>query len=141
VDDRDKSASFNVSATPRRSTSLLDALEWIRGILISSLRSASQPLLIDVAQIHRAADLEMTAAHGRIGIDAGRPENLAHLRTLRFAGAVSLATSICSVGRDALIDVAFGSMLLSDAWRFTFFKKSHGADRKVSFGRRQHSSL
>src|ERR1700760_330955 len=110
---------------------------WIRGILILSLRSASQPLLIDDAQIHRAAVLEMTAAHGRSGTDGGRPENLAHLRTLRFAGAVSSATSICSVGRDALIDVAFGSMLLSDAWRFI----SHSADRKVGFGQRQHSSL
>jgi hypothetical protein len=95
---------------------------WIRGNLISSLRSASQPLLINVAQIHRAAVLEMTAAHGRSRTDGGRPENLAHLRTLRFAGAVSPATLICSVGRDALIGVGFASMLLSDAWRLIFLK-------------------
>jgi len=56
------------------------------GIWISSLRSAAQPLLFDVAQIHSAAVLKMTAAHGRGGTDGGRPESVARFRTLRLAG-------------------------------------------------------
>ena len=47
---------------------------------MSSLRSASQPLLIDVAQIHRTAAIETTAAHGRGGTDGGRLESIARFR-------------------------------------------------------------
>ena len=69
LDDVDQLPSFDAGEAPRRSTSSLDALDWGRRNFVSSLRSAAQPLLIEVAQIHRSAVLEMTAAHGRRGTD------------------------------------------------------------------------
>ena len=64
----------------------LDALDWGRRNFVSSLWSAAQPLLIDVAQIHRAAVLEMTAAHGRGGTGERSASKRGALQTLRFAG-------------------------------------------------------
>ena len=86
VDDWDKVPSFHAGATPRRSTSSLDALDWDPTNFVSSLRSAAQPLLIDVAQIYRAAVLEKTAAHGRGGTGERSASKRGALQTLRFAG-------------------------------------------------------
>jgi len=85
VDDLDKSVSIVVGASPRRSTSSLDALDWGRRNFVSSLRSAAQPLLIDVAQNYRAAVLGMTAAHGRGGTGERSASKRGALQTLRFA--------------------------------------------------------
>ena len=116
--------SFDAGEVPRRSTSSLDALDWDSRNFVSSLRSVSQPLLVSVAQIHRAAVPKMSAAHGRGGPAGGWPESVARASEPFVWPASRIGAFDMSVGRYALIGVCFGSMLL-DTGRRSSYSRDH----------------